>query len=556
MRVLFVLCALLSPRLEAGPAVRVLPSLVKVRPDRPLPSGARAEARLTAARGECEAFHLVVTDAGGRGTRLREVESRPWRHGDSRLEAKIYREDFITVATPSSGADTRGEWPDALVPVRDDVAGEKRRAFPVDIAAERHQPVLVELCVPPDAPPGEYRGEVVVRANGWSRRIAGRLEVVPVTVPATSSLPVTFGLSGRNVMLGHFGEKRSDVVRVALVERYARLALAYRVSLHTMTRLMPAWRLGDDGSMEVDFSAWDAELAPLMDGERRMSATDLRLADDLPRSAWGDYAKAVRAHFGERGWDDRLFVYAMDEPREDQRAELVSRLESLGGGVPRLVTMPFDASLAGLVDLWAPNLNCFAHKQRTGEFCRGETPRDAYPRDAKVWWYQSCSSHGCGHGRFGDGRDDYFSGWPSYMVDADGASARVMGWQAFRHSIEGELYFDTVHAYGRWERTHEPRLDPWEDLFAFGGNGDGTLFYPGRPDRIGGHTDVPVASLRLVHIRDGLEDWELLRQAAVEHRAQAEAIAAELAPQLFEASHDPATFERSRARLFELLKKQ
>ena len=39
--------------------------------------------------------------------------------------------------------------------------------------------------------------------------------------------------------------------------------------------------------------------------------------------------------------------------------------------------------------------------------------------------------------------------------------------------------------------------DPWKSVYAFGGNGDGTLFYPGTPERIGGRTHIPVESLRI-----------------------------------------------------------
>jgi len=36
------------------------------------------------------------------------------------------------------------------------------------------------------------------------------------------------------------------------------------------------------------------------------------------------------------------------------------------------------------------------------------------------------------------------------------------------------------------------------------------LFYPGRPDRIGGRTDIPIESIRLKLIREGMEDYEYL----------------------------------------------
>ena len=47
-----------------------------------------------------------------------------------------------------------------------------------------------------------------------------------------------------------------------------------------------------------------------------------------------------------------------------------------------------------------------------------------------------------------------------------------------------------------------------------GGNGEGTLFYPGRPDKIGGKDHIPVSSLRLTMIREGNEDYEYMILAA------------------------------------------
>ena len=50
-----------------------------------------------------------------------------------------------------------------------------------------------------------------------------------------------------------------------------------------------------------------------------------------------------------------------------------------------------------------------------------------------------------------------------------------------------------------------------------GGNGDGNLFYDGDPSIIGGSTNIPIESLRMKHIRDGIEDYgylALLRERA------------------------------------------
>jgi len=52
--------------------------------------------------------------------------------------------------------------------------------------------------------------------------------------------------------------------------------------------------------------------------------------------------------------------------------------------------------------------------------------------------------------------------------------------------------------------------DPWASVYFKGGNGNGTLIYPGLPAQIGGNTPVPLPSIRLKHIRDGMQDFEYL----------------------------------------------
>jgi hypothetical protein len=117
-----------------------------------------------------------------------------------------------------------------------------------------------------------------------------------------------------------------------------------------------------------------------------------------------------------------------------------------------------------------------------------------------------------------------------------------MGALAFANDISGELYFDTVYAYDF--------MDPWISQWAFGGNGDGTLYYPGTPARIGGKRDVPVESLRLVQISRGLADHaylSLCAQLGDPSLARAEARA--VAPGLRSFSRDPRAYAQLREHL-------
>src|SRR3954463_2062323 len=133
-------------------------------------------------------------------------------------------------------------------------------------------------------------------------------------------------------------------------------------------------------------------------------------------------------------------------------------------------------------------------------------------------------------------------GCPSYMIDAPATAARAMGALAFANDIAGELYFDVVYAYDHG--------DPWTSQWAFGGNGDGTLYYPGTPARIGGRHDVPVESLRVVQIARSLADHgdlTLCAQLGDPKLARAEALAVAPSPRGF--SRDPRAYAQMRERL-------
>jgi hypothetical protein len=281
----------------------------------------------------------------------------------------------------------------------------------------------------------------------------------------------------------------------------------------------------------VDFRDYDAEVGPFLDGKAdpggpaegaRWTAVDLRVPLELPeRDA---YLRQMVAHFLARGWLGRLFSYTWDEPSEPQLPELRARagwLHQLAPEVPRLVTRQLTPALAGAVDIWCPTVNYLDDKPENST----QPPRSAYGR---VWWYQACMSHGCNI--IGG---SYFRGWPNLAIDAPAISHRVLEWLTFAYDVGGELYYNTVEAYAAGR-------DPWQDQLLHGGNGDGTLFYPGRPDVIGGKSEVPVESIRLQLVREGLEDYEYLRAYQTRFgRAAAEAMARKLVRRTYDWSHDP-----------------
>jgi hypothetical protein len=524
---------------EAKPWAVSLPWHVKVRPHQAVPGGAGA--KLSAARGECEGAQVLALPP----LQGVEVKAGALKGPGEPLTLTLYREELLDIRTPSNSQGAAGPWPDPLLPV-----GGPRGALPADSTADRPLVLYVEACVPARQAPGSYRGELTLTAKGKpAAKVPFELEVQPFTLPPTSSLPNSFGLSLYSMAKGHKLDPESPQAR-ALLREYVMTLLRHRVTAHGLSMSGPTVRKNGPAP-ELDFTAYDAEVAPFLSGEAlgngaRFTTLDVR---DGPKTLSDEervaYYRAYREHLQQRGWNAQLFFYAKDEPKPEDFALVRSQSARVrkAGGIPVLVTAPLDPQLTASADIVCPTLNCFF--QRPGpQTCRAVMPvaalRKRLPQGARIWWYQSCNSHGCTSGPAPDPKiERVYSGWASYMVDHRATLNRAMGPLAFLAGVDGELYYDTLQAYNA--------QDPWKDLWAFGGNGDGTFFYPGTPERMGRH--APVESLRLKHLRDGLEDYEYLRQVAAFDPGLARRSVEKLTRSGYEITADPAVWEQVRAEL-------
>jgi hypothetical protein len=127
-----------------------------------------------------------------------------------------------------------------------------------------------------------------------------------------------------------------------------------------------------------------------------------------------------------------------------------------------------------------------------------------------------------------------------YTIDAAASQNRAMGWLAYLYDVSGELY------YG----VDQDLQTAWTDQWEAGGNGDGTLFYPGTTDRIGGTHPIPIESMRMKLIRNGHQDYEYLKLAsAAGHKAEARQIAQQLYPSTFDTIATDAEVDAARRQL-------
>jgi hypothetical protein len=494
-------------------------SLEKVHPFDPEPKEAEHAVKLSAARNEFEPFQVVL-HADAQDINGIDVDVTDLRGKTGVLSAKecilVYLERYLNLTRPSSVVGGTGEWPDPLVPRVDRYANEKRNAFPFNLTSGRNQPLWIDVYVPPSTPAGIYSGQVRVLVAGKPQlSIPLELKVWNFTLPSTSSLVTTFGFSGNAAVRGHYGKYTSNKDIDDLTGLYQKAALWHRISLDSSAGLLPSIAI-TNGNVEVHWQEYDSVIQPFMDGTvfspdqplYGARATSVALTTSAVLSTPErqiQFWRQTAEHFRQKGWFDRLFNYLWDEPKPKDYPALVQLGKTVRRADPalkNLVASPLDPDWSSFIDIWTPAINCFERKPHFSDFCNPTVDRSAYDSELakgkQLWWYQACGSHGC----YIVG-GDYFSGWPDYMIDDAPVRNRIMEWLTWKYDIRGELYFSTTEAYVEKE-------DPWKDVYLFGGNGDGTLFYPGRPEVIGGTTHIPIESIRLKLIREGLEDYEYL----------------------------------------------
>lgn len=536
--VLLASAAALTPaRADEGDGLRAIAvsPLVKVRTaDRALASG-RDRLRVCLARGEREPVQVVVV--ADRATAGLTLEVTPLTAAGeagadaSRLDVRVDRVGAVAIHEPSESAVRRtlrqeahrlaeraglalperprapASWPDPLLP-----------AAPVDLAPGGLQAFWLTVSAPRDAAAGRYRAQVEVRVAGRRvRALPLEVRVFDFALPVRPVLRTAVGLSAGSIFKAHHVPPAE---REAALDRYRRALLDHRLTPTDLGR--PRVEVHGQ-AVTIDWTAFDAAvLGYLARGATGFRLNWLRLpggwrfaAEDVqsyrPRSLRAateayrqkvaerlddpEQAAVLRAllrqtqeHLRAKGWLELAYVYTVDEPwaltfgtlrrlyafvkEAAPELRILQTLHPPGTVTSTLLPClpPAYAALRGVVDVWCPETDCVSPPFLRRAQARGE----------EAWTYVCIASQG----RYGN----------MWAIDGPALEHRVLFWQLWNAGLTGFLY---------WNATSWSRADPWTDPMTFpGGNGDGSLFYPG--------PEGPLPSLRLAVVRDGVDDFGYL----------------------------------------------
>ncbi len=464
--------------------------------------------------------------------------------------ARVYRQHQfeITVPTHRNERFQPGWYPDALIPAVHPLTGEalpeaRFAALPFALPAEETHGFLVDLYVPEDATPGDYRGacRVVTKELG-EREILVTLRVWGFSLPPTPTMATALG-SPASRMRGYYQKRKSANKEEppedweAVDAQCAELLSRHRVNATPPTEMLTPVKQ-PEGSYRVPDERIDA-LRDFID-RHRVNA----LQTPHPRSVVQDpIAEKETLHAWLEAFDsaaERLdrpevvfFTYLLDEPNDEEAYRYVQKwgqaIKEADSALKVLVveqTWPQNENwgdLYGAVDIWCPLFSLCKPESLERRLAEGET----------AWTYTALCQ---------------LDPTPWWHTDYPLLNYRVPAWTSWKYGITGILYWGGMVYWNDVDDVWtEPgtldRRDRREDLMY---NGEGSLLYPGRA--VG--YDGVAPSLRLKALRDGIEDYEYM--AILDRLGERETAAGHVMPLVeswFQWNPDPAAYESARREL-------
>ena len=461
-------------------------SLLKLQERSPAPAARRESIRLSCAKNESEAFQIVFKPrAAGEIQSIRADLAGPGGYRLNEAQIEIRRAHFVPIESPSLTGYNNHE------PARSEFTGRlpdplprfKPAAFSAD---DPNLIIWIDVAIPAEAPAGGYRGGIIIETNagpiGIPLELIVRSFALPATVSCRSAIQqIYYG----NEHLFSFHKVSTGDEKYTLSRDYIAALARYKLSEPSPTAAYP-WRA--DADMSQTTAPLAAELPWALD---TLHLTGYRVehysGHTLPAEAAAQ-TEPIAAYLEEHGWLERSYIQ-IDEPP-------VANFAGVRAWIDTFKTQPH----ARQIDMFAFTYHAEAWTAlrdhidilvaSNNDFDNSASPAaiEQWPKDKEVWLYWTNSSH--------------------IFIDTPALDQRLMAPKAWWLGARGLALpgFAIWWTAPGWSPVH----NPWADPRTAWGNGVYAYFYP--PDPRG--TELPeknteiVPSLRLLLLRDGIEDFE------------------------------------------------
>ncbi len=496
----------------------------------------KQEAKLSyqAVKNEYESHQLIITAE-------EDIESFELLTADLKQGDAVISKENITVYVQkyvyydeymyNSGTTEKGYMPDPLIPMKEAIkCGENV------IESGKNGALWVTIYVPKETEAGLYEGIFTLGIEGAADGEAETLEI-PVSVNVYN-YTLTDEVNARTLISWRYLRVAAGELdgSIEMMEKYYNFAKEYRVSLQSL----PIEVLSAEKYIDAVMEHYDEISNFCILNQKGDTNGGLYLAEH--RDIVTQEILVLAEHStAQKNLFDKACIYTIDEPDLTDatvRTHLISQLEQINDmlqeiadmieadetgrfseftkipnweqsivDMPNVVTLNHfnwllenkdseDAEAAEDAETILNGLNCICpvFTAVTDDAMESlETLCEEY--DLDLWWY------GCVTPR---------PPAPTYHIsDPNLLSSRTVSWLQSKYEVQGNLYWDMPGYTGAdQEENLWYAVDLYESPYRADRYpaGDGFLIYPGAAYGIYG----PIPSLRLMSIRDGMEEYEIL----------------------------------------------
>lgn len=549
----------LSLQLQGAPAKVeswFVDSLIKVFPQtRPLVEKAKVPEYI-AVRNQHLNLQLAVRTAEN----LKDVTGRVEPLRDAKgvaIEDVLLRQvGYVVVGSNSEDTppaelvgEAPGWYPDVLLPM------------PASLKAGRAEAFWVTVHVPASAAPGLYQGKIRLEASGKELVLRSfQVKVLAATLPEKRTLKVTnwFGLGDRESKQFFNAPMYSDSWW-KLLANLAGVMADYRQNVIITGVQQLVEPMAENGHIRYDFSNFDrwvktfekAGALDYIEGGHILDraggynepmqvsvfilengqAKRIALPPDDPRvePAMASFLQALNQHLEENNWKAKYVQHILDEPHGKEPEYYGRFARMVRQYLPGVRTMDaIDAAhippeLEQYCDIWVPILGHFDDKV--------EVLKKRMESGKEVWFYVCLFPRGQ---------------YMNRLIDFPLIKTRLLHWTNFRYDLTGFLHW----GWNWWSpdpmRDTQPVINLNETLLPAG---DAFIVYPDMKNLTVNST------IRLEAMREGIEDYELLRTLAQSKPEEARQLAESMVRSFTDYVRDPVQFRRIHQQLLKALSK-
>jgi len=529
-------------------------SLVKVFPGDAAGSHALRPPEFIGARNQHLSVQLAIRSSKLLAGLTAEVQPPAGGAGQHISEVEVHRVGYVVVG--SHAWDSPAE---ELVGVAPGWYPDVLEDLPFDLEARRTTSLWVTVHIPADAAVGVYESSIVLRAGGrLLARRPFRLKVVAASVPEQRSLKVTnwFTLDDKTSQR-FYGVAVFSPPWWTLVANVARMLAEHRQNVILTPLLALIQPRLEGGTLDYDFTNFDRwvetfrqagalgyiEGSHLLDRAGSYDAPLLvptfQVVDGQPQEvalppddfrvepALSAFLAALGNHLKEKGWDTIYFQHVLDEAHGNE-PPYYGRFAALAHrrmpGIPTLDAIDaahLPEELQNNCDVWVPQLGRFDAQMPLLE----QRMKSGHP----VWFYTCLYPQ---------------KRYLNRLMDFPLLKVRLLHWLDFRYGFTGFLHWGGNYWTPKPLLDTQPVIDDNTELLP---SGDAFVVYPDRE-----HLTFR-SSIRLEAMREGIEDYEMLKALQGRDAAAAARISASAVSSFTEYVRDPAAFRRIEQKLLEAL---